>query len=66
MKSILATYNVPFDETQVLDVFFGSSDDARWSSCISYKDMMLFKLGENRGAKKKEKISVDSFEKIEF
>lgn len=69
MKRIPATYNVPFDEAQVLDAIFGPSDDVRWSTCISYKDMMLFELGENSGTKKKkkkEKILIDSFEKIEF
>ncbi len=68
MKRIPATYDVPFDEAQVLDAIFGPSDDGRWSTLISYTDMMEFELGENSKTKKKkkDKINVESFERIEF
>lgn len=41
---MIQTTNIPFDESQVLDAFFGPSKDTRWHSPISQKDFVPFNV----------------------
>jgi hypothetical protein len=60
---MLETYNIPFDEGQVLDAIFGKSKDDRWYEVISEKDLQIFPLKTHS---KFEKILVKDFEKLNF
>lgn len=60
---MLETYNIPFDEKQVLDAIFGKSKDDRLHEVVSEKDLQIFPL---KTQSKSGKILVKDFEKLDF
>lgn len=60
---MLQTYDIEFDETQVLDVIFGKSYDPRWHEVVSDYDRLTFPL---ETSSKPGKISLKDFEKLDF
>lgn len=60
---MLQTYDIEFNETQVLDAIFGKSKDDRWNEVVSEKDLQIFPL---KAQSKSGKILVKDFEKLDF
>ncbi len=60
---MLKTYDIPFDEGQILDAVFGKSKDDRWHEVVSEKDLQIFPL---KMQSKSGKILVKDFEKLDF
>lgn len=60
---MLQTFDIPFDENQVLDAVFGKSKDTRWHETISEFDLLTFPL---KTTTKPTKILIKDFEKIDF